>query len=292
MMSPPFFLVFTDLDGTLLDHNSYGWEEAIPALELCRTRGVPLILVSSKTRAEMEVLRRKLSISTPFISENGGGVFFLRDTFNDPPPGSSPTHIPGLSQENSTGSSAWREKGLWILSLGVSYDHLIKTFREIRKELGWRMKGFADMEIDEISRLTGLDKDRARLATIREYDEPFIIEGDEPTDLVPLKRAAEKRGLLITSGGRFYHLQGKNDKAKGMELITAWYKQNHKEVLTVALGDSPNDFGMLERADFPVLIRSRRSFPDLKKRIPRLTITDDTGPKGWNSAVLNILSRN
>ena len=77
-----------------------------------------------------------------------------------------------------------------------------------------------------------------------------------------------------------------------MELITEWYKEYHKELLTVALGDSPNDFGMLERADFPVLIRSRRSFPDLKKRIPRLRITDDIGPKGWNSAILNILSRN
>jgi len=291
-MSSPFFLVFTDLDGTLLDHNTYGWEEAIPALELCRTRAVPVILVSSKTRAEMAALRRRLTISEPFISENGGGVFFLKETFNDPPSGSSPADIAGISPGDSTGSSAWKEKGLWILSLGVSYPLLIKAFQEIRNELGWRMKGFSDMGVEEISALTGLDNEGVRLATMREYDEPFIIEGEEPADLAPLKRAAEQRGLLITSGGRFYHLQGKNDKAKGMELITEWYKEYHKEILTVALGDSPNDFGMLERADFPVLIRSHRSFPDLKKRIPRLRITDDIGPKGWNSAVMNILSRN
>ena len=292
MMSPPFFLVFTDLDGTLLDHNTYGWKEAIQALELCRTRAVPVILVSSKTRAEMEVLRRRLSMSAPFISENGGGVFFLRETFNDPPSGSSPSDIRGFSPGDSTGSLAPTEKGLWILSLGVSYARLTKAFQEIRNELGWRMKGFSDMGIEEISRLTGLDKEGARLATMREYDEPFIIEGEEPTDLAPLICAAEQRDLLITSGGRFYHLQGKNDKGKGMELITEWYQEYHEEVLTVALGDSPNDFGMLERADFPVLIRSQRGFPDLKRRIPRLRITDDIGPKGWNSAVMNILSRN
>jgi len=292
IMSSPFFLVFTDLDGTLLDHNTYGWEEAIPALELCRTRGVPVILVSSKTRAEMALLRRRLSISAPFISENGGGIFFLKETFNDPPSGSSPADIPGFSPGDSPGFSAWREKGLWILSLGVSYPRLIKAFQEIRNELGWSMKGFSDMGVEEISRLTGLDKEGARLATMREYDEPFIIQGEESTDLAPLIRAAEKRGLSITSGGRFYHLQGKNDKGKGMELITERYQEYHKEVLTVALGDSPNDFGMLERADFPVLIRSRCTFPDLKIRIPRLRITDDTGPKGWNSAVMNILNRN
>ena len=292
MMSLPFFLVFTDLDGTLLDHHTYGWEEAIPAIELCRTRGVLIILVSSKTRAEMATLRRRLSISAPFISENGGGIFFLKEIFKDPPSGSSPADTPGFSPGDSTELSTWREKGLWILSLGVSYPRLIKALQEIRNELGWRMKGFSDMGVEEISRLTGLDKEGARLATMREYDEPFMIEGEKPTDLAPLERAAEQRGLLITSGGRFYHLQGKNDKAKGMELITEWYQEYHKEVLTVALGDSPNDFGMLERADFPVLIRSRRSFPDLKKRIPKLRITDDIGPKGWNSAVLSILSRN
>ena len=291
-MSPPFFLVFSDLDGTLLDHNTYEWEEATPALELCRTRGVPVILVSSKTRAEMDVLRRRLSLFAPFISENGGGIFFPGETSKDPPSGSSGADIPGFSSGDATGFSTCREKGLWKLSLGVSYHRLIKAFQEIRNELGWNMKGFSDMGVKEISRLTGLDKDGVRLATRREYDEPFIIEGEEPTDLAPLMRAAEQRGLLITSGGRFYHLQGKNDKAKGVELITEWYKKYHRDILTVALGDSPNDFGMLERADFPVLIRSQRSFPDLIKRIPRLRITDDTGPKGWNSAVINILREN
>jgi mannosyl-3-phosphoglycerate phosphatase len=291
-MSPPFFLVFSDLDGTLLDHNTYGWEEAVPALELCKTRDVPVILASSKTRAEMDVFRRRLSLSAPFISENGGGIFFPGEISKDPSYASSGAESPGFSPGDATGFSICREKGLWKLSLGVSYPRLIKAFQEIRNELGWNMKGFSDMGVEEISRLTGLDKEGARLATRREYDEPFIIEGEEPTDLTPLIRAAEQRGLLITSGGRFYHLQGKNDKAKGVELITAWYKKYHRDILTVALGDSPNDFGMLEWADFPVLIRSQRSFPDLIKRIPRLRITDDTGPKGWNSAVINILREN
>ena len=170
MMSLPFFLVFTDLDGTLLDHHTYGWEEAIPALELCRTRGVPVILVSSKTRAEMDVLRRRLSISAPFISENGGGIFFPGEISKDPPPVSSRADIPGFSPGDSTGFSAYRENGLWILSLGVSYHRLIKAFQEIRNELGWNMKGFSDMGVETISQLTGLDKDGVRLATMREYD--------------------------------------------------------------------------------------------------------------------------
>jgi HAD superfamily hydrolase (TIGR01484 family) len=84
-LDPPFFIIFTDLDGTLLDHTTYGWKEAVPALDICRRRGVPVVFASSKTRAEMDVLRRRMSLSDPFISENGGGVFFPRETFSAPP---------------------------------------------------------------------------------------------------------------------------------------------------------------------------------------------------------------
>ncbi len=42
-------LVFTDLDGTLLNHDDYSWEAARPALEELQRQSIPLILVSSKT---------------------------------------------------------------------------------------------------------------------------------------------------------------------------------------------------------------------------------------------------
>lgn len=288
----PFYLVFTDLDGTLLDHDTYGWGAAIPALDQCREKGVPVILVSSKTRVEMDILRRRLALSAPFISENGGGIFFPIETFPDPPPGAFLAGDLTVSARSPAVSEGGRGAGLWEISLGVPYARLVQALEDIRQELNWDIKGFANMGFEEISHLTGLDKREAQWAAMREYDEPFIIQGEEPGDLAPLYRAAEKRGLRITSGGRFHHLQGKNDKAKGMELLTAWYRVRHKDVMAIALGDSPNDFAMLDRADIPVLIRSRRTFPDLKRRIPSLRISDQFGPAGWNSVVLCILSQN
>ena len=56
------------------------------------------------------------------------------------------------------------EIGLWILSLGVPYAHLIKAFKRFVNELGWNFKGFSDMRVEEISRLTGLDEEASRLA--------------------------------------------------------------------------------------------------------------------------------
>src|SRR4030042_1090542 len=68
-------LVFTDLDGTLLDHRNYSFEPARPALRLLRESGIPLIICTSKTRAEVEEIRAALGNTDPFVVENGGAVF-------------------------------------------------------------------------------------------------------------------------------------------------------------------------------------------------------------------------
>src|SRR5512143_2726927 len=68
-------VIFTDLDGTLLHPKTYSFTEALPALELIRERGIHLVLCSSKTRAEIEVYRKRLHNEAPFIVENGGAIF-------------------------------------------------------------------------------------------------------------------------------------------------------------------------------------------------------------------------
>src|SRR5690606_30108664 len=69
-------VVFSDLDGTLLDHKSYSFEPARPALALLSARGIPLILASSKTEAEMRPIAVAMGIDHPMIVENGAGVAF------------------------------------------------------------------------------------------------------------------------------------------------------------------------------------------------------------------------
>jgi mannosyl-3-phosphoglycerate phosphatase len=273
VMSP--FLIFTDLDGTLLDHETYRWKEAEPALALCRRRSVPVILVSSKTRAEMDVLRVQLGLSSPYISENGGGIFFPVGGISTPPP------------------VAVHDGGSWKWSLGPPYEHLVEALDAIRKELGWSIRGFSEMSPHEISQLTGLNPETGRLAAMREFDEPFVVSDPQVVDMEALDAAAKGRGLQVTIGGRFYHLQGKNDKGEAVRKLIAWYRDQEpaSSLITMALGDSPNDFTMLQQVDCPVLVRSRRSYPEWGDKIPGLSVTRETGPRGWNKAVLKILSR-
>jgi mannosyl-3-phosphoglycerate phosphatase len=82
-------VVFSDVDGTLLDQDSYSWSAAKSAVEHLKQRNIPCVLVTSKTRAEVERLREQMGNNHPFIVENGGAAFVPRGYFPFQIPGSS-----------------------------------------------------------------------------------------------------------------------------------------------------------------------------------------------------------
>ncbi|MEO0772984.1 MAG: HAD-IIB family hydrolase [Pseudomonadota bacterium] len=130
-------LVFTDLDGTLLDHETYSWAEAAPALDVLRKGGAGLILASSKTAAEMAPLRAELGFSDwPAIVENGSGL--LTSEADDKPYRRLRDAIGGLPQ-------------------------------------GFR--GFGDMDAGEVSDRTGLSPEAAVRAKARQFSEPGLWTG-------------------------------------------------------------------------------------------------------------------
>ncbi|MFC1493827.1 HAD-IIB family hydrolase [Thermodesulfobacteriota bacterium] len=266
-----FFLIFTDLDGTLLDSDSYSWEDAKPALCYCQKNGIPVVIVSSKTRAEIEVLQRDMKLNCPFISENGGGIYF---------PGNFPV------DQSIEGILSAGEKSKLIL--GKPYDYLVSQLDEISMETGIRLKGFSQMSQGEIIKLTGLSREECDRAIKRDFDEPFIIL-DEDIDIDTIHFSAENRGLIISEGGRFLHLHGQSDKGKAINRLISIYESMHGRIFSIALGDSPNDFAMFESANQAVLIKSIKHFNNLGEMFPGIIITEKQGPEGWNVAVLEIL---
>jgi mannosyl-3-phosphoglycerate phosphatase len=266
-----FFLVFTDLDGTLLDHDSYQWEKAKPALSYCRNTGTPVIIVSSKTRSEIEIIQRDMNLNFPFISENGGGIYF---------PGNF------LNVQSIKGILPAGDK--FKLTLGKPYDYLVSQLDEISKETGIRVQGFSQMSRKEIISLTGLTAEECGRAVRRDFDEPFIIL-DKESGETAINSSAEKRGLKVTEGGRFYHLHGQSDKGKAVKHLVSIYKGIYSKIFSFVLGDSPNDFAMFKYADQAVLIRSEKQFDNLEERFPGIVVTETRGPEGWNSAILDLL---
>lgn len=267
----PFLVIFTDLDGTLLDKQTYSWEEAKPALLECKARSIPIVIVTSKTRVELGKIREELHLNDPFITENGGAVFFPKEKFPSPPRDAEPIN------------------NLWMWSLGTPHSTLKKALREIAIELGIRLTGFSDMNLDQVMACTGLDQDRAAQACSREYDEPFLLDNQSRDREDMLLRAALKRGLQVSKGDRFYHLHGKSDKGLAAKRLIEWYKEKKDQMLSIGIGDSPNDFPLLEVVDRPIFVGDPAILHESKANLSNLIITDIRGPKGWNKAVLDLI---
>jgi mannosyl-3-phosphoglycerate phosphatase len=266
-------IIFTDLDGTLLDHETYAFTEALPALDLVRAREIPLIFCSSKTRVEIEYWRERLQNDHPFISENGGGIFIPPSYF---PAGAVKDIWP--TTEGVGGCS--------VLLLGKPYAVLRDVLLGLRDE-GFEIRGFGDMTAEEISKTTGLSLDQAELAKKRDFDEPFFFYGEERKRAKLLASIGE-RGFRY-SQGKFYHLMGENDKGKAVDILRTLYERKVGDIATIALGDSPVDFPMLERVDYPVLVRNYKGEHDPRITLPNLMKVDGMGPKGWNQALLMLL---
>lgn len=270
LYSGAMLVVFSDLDGTLLNQDSYDWRQCRPALEALQQRGVPLVLASSKTRAELEFWRIRLGNTHPYIVENGGALFV--------PEGYFPFQLPGAATRH----------GCQVIQLGRPYQELVAALEAAAAESGARVLGFHRMTVGQVRRRSGLPLAQARLAKQREYDEPFQIQGLTPPG--PLLGAIERRGLRWTRGGRFYHILGNNDKAAGVEMLIQAYRQAHGAIRTVGLGDGWNDLGFLSLTDTPILIRNPLA-PELQNVLGRARITTEPGPAGWNEAILQILSQ-
>ena len=273
-MTIPKLLIFTDLDGTLLDQETYSFKQALPALEVIQRKGIPLILSSSKTRAEMEVYRRELRNNHPFISENGGAIFIPKEYFSFQFP---------YDRELD---------GYAVLELGTFYLQIIEVLKSIRQETGVQITGFSDLTEEELTSLCGLSLEEAKFAKKREYDEPFMIKGGLK-EIEIVKEEIKKRGMGYTWGGRFHHIFGKNDKGKAVEILKELYENQFFSIYTIGIGDSLNDLPMLSAVDHPIFFKGEGSIclePHLEPPLKNITWVEGKGPLAWNEVILRIIN--
>jgi len=269
------WVVFTDLDGTLLDHTSYKWDAAREALEDLRDARVPLVIVTSKTRAEAMPFLRRLRRREPFVVENGGAIYF--------PAGYFPPNITGALPAG---------RGWLRVALGTSRPRLLRALARAAKRAGVRVRGFAQMREREVRDLAGLPLPRARRARQREFDEPFVIlEGGERATS-KLKHAIHREGLQLTRGSRFLHILGDNDKGAAVQKLISWFRRARGgAVRTVGLGDSPNDIPMLRAVHVPIVVARPGGRYDQAtlSAVAGVRRAGGVGPAGWNRAVLHLL---
>ncbi len=258
-------IIFTDLDGTFLNHHNYSFAESGEALNKISEEKIPLVFTTSKTKIEVELLQKKVGIEEPFIVENGAALFIPKNYQNF----------------NLDFLTDFEDKK--VLVLGKTYKQILNFYNEYKEEFG--MVGFSDMSDEEIADVTNLDIKSVQLAKQREFTEPFILK--DITKLQKLKNLASTDKIKITQGGRFFHLIGENqDKGIAVKKSIALFEKLYNEKLkTIALGDGENDIKMLEVVDVPIIIKNHKD-EYLKTDIKNIQKSSFQGSLGWNEMVL------
>lgn len=257
MTNPLSVMVFTDLDGTLIDHDTYRWDAAQEALTALKRISAAVVLASSKTAAEIGALRSELGLEGwPAIVENGAGI---------------------LSPHGTTAHH------------GAQYDAVRSALETLPSALRECFRGFGDMTADQLVEMTGLALPQAKLAQQRAYSEPgqWLGTAQQQADFLA---CLLEHGVTAQQGGRFLTLSFGGNKADKLLKIVQTYQPQH----TIALGDAPNDIQMLENVDFGVVVANphRAPLPVLKGEARgHIVRTKEAGPVGWNTAVLQLLDR-
>lgn len=268
----PRWLIFSDLDGTLLDHHTYRHDEADAVLGALETQHIPLILASSKTQSELLFYREVLHNRHPFIVENGAAVFIPAGYFSQQP------------------ADTRTKNGFWIKEFVAERKHWQQLIQQLPDEFQNDFTTFRAAGIDGIIKMTGLDVHAAARAAHRNYGEPVCWLGSPGRRREFIKKLRQN-GAQVLEGGRFLHVSGDCDKGQALHWLADVYHQHSadSQFETIALGDSQNDVAMLEAADQAVVIRSPVHPPPRLHNQTQSITSSYFGPRGWAATLSELL---
>ena len=255
-------LIFTDLDGSLLNHNNFEFREIKDFILNCIKNGIKIIPNTSKTKSEIEVFLDQLGQNLPFVVENGAAIHNL-----------DLVHRKFKFKNNS-------------LVFSRSVNEILELFeKRIPIELKKRCSFLKDMSSIEQMKILGLNKKYLPFALNREYSMPLVFDGSK--ELVnKFTVLLKKIGMKLHEGGRIYNICDDCSKGKAMTTLTEKLKNEfNSNSHTIVIGDSPNDISMLNVSDQPCVIPlpNKKNLNYLKgQKIIRAT---QSAPRGWEEVV-------
>ena len=256
-------LLFTDLDGSLLNKKTFDFNAASYLIKDCISKGINIIPNSSKTDLELNEICEDLNIPKIYISENGScikGLNFLSNSLNKE------------------------------ISLSRSKEIILKNFIE-NVDINLRQKCLIleNEPLQNQIKILGLPKDKIPKALNRKFSFPFIFEGNENQEL-QLKTIVKKYGLKIQFGGRVLNLGDEVSKGNAMKtFVSLLSKETKKDYVLICVGDNENDFDMLDKCDYPCLVKNG---PIKKINFKNQCIfSTQEAPYGWVEVVNKTLNK-
>ncbi|WP_437888742.1 mannosyl-3-phosphoglycerate phosphatase-related protein [Phytobacter sp. V91] len=260
-------LIFSDVDGTLMDSHTSDWQPAAQWLAHLREHQVPVILCSSKTAAEMDAIQRILGLQgLPFIAENGAVIQLDKRWQAD-------VHYPRIRQ-------------------GTSHSEIALLLVQLRQQHGFKFTTFSELDDRILAEVTGLPLAQASLARMQEASETLIWR-DSDEQMSAFTALLADRDLRFVQGARFWHvLDARGGKDSAVNWLTRQYHHYAgKFFTTLGLGDGPNDAPLLDAVDFAVVVKGlNRHGIRLRNDSPeRVFHTTLEGSAGWREGLDHML---
>ncbi|MGI0031376.1 MAG: HAD-IIB family hydrolase [Nitrososphaeraceae archaeon] len=259
-------VIFTDIDGTLLDSHLPDIKKMKKLVAKTLESGAHLILCSSKTEPEQNKIKSNMDLHEPYIVENGGATIVPMDYFK---------------KSKITSSKIFQKN--YIIETGGTAQRINSILKKIKNKHDIDFKAVSDLSISELSKITKLPRDYASRMMKRKYSET-IVQIDH-NNFPKFASIVEKEGLKIIPGGQYFDITLGNDKGTAVKvLIDIFRKEYSNNVIFFGIGDSKNDESMLTLMDFPMLVQKpNRSWESLQMN--DLQKINGIGPTGWEIAL-------
>ena len=266
-------VVVTDIDDSLLEPGARALPSERAALDFLTDRGIPLVINSSRTHAEIERIQETLRLLTPSISEHGSALFI--------PLGSFPS-IP---------DRAARAVGGHIIEFGRPYHEIVDAVRETARELGVEIVGFADLTIEDAARELGVTDVEAQLAKLREYTELIRIADETDARRSHVLNALRRRGLRCWPIGRHHLVTATRDRAESLLTLKALWRHAWGEPpCIVGVGNSEDDVTWLRYADVAVIVQNdHNGVARILSKLPTARVSQRPGRVGWSDAIVEFV---
>jgi mannosyl-3-phosphoglycerate phosphatase len=273
-MLAPRVIIFTPAN--LLGSPTRTGYPASEALAEIERRNIPLVLLTRGTRAQLEILRRKIGHAHPFVSEGGGGLFL--------PDGYFALRLEG----------ARRAARYLCVPFGRTSQEAGAAVEDIAEQAGAEVVRYADMNAREISRNAGMSEREAEASREREFSDRFFFAGNTDFAAPSFEKIATEQNWQIRHCKPFWELYSGNDEGKAVRYVMRLYREALRSRLrSVAIGASFEDLSLLAASDQAFILPfSARDFDErLLAKLPNSVRIDVPGAVGWNQTVLDVLSR-
>ncbi len=254
-------IFISDLDGTLLGHTDFSFDEIKDAIIELIAAGISLIPASSKTKPEIEDFCRSLGVDLPFICENGAALVNSHLLHSQDRQNGTAADSHTLGRDPKILMAAWR-------------DEIPKTLREMCAFLD-------DMETAKQQTILALEGEALVRAMDRSHSALFTFHATA-ADFGELQEQAEKAGLMVQCGGRVCALSAQHDKASYHHMIRQTVTDEGNAPILVGFGDAPNDVTMLQSCDIACVIPRPDGQPLILPKPPQMLVQAEiAAPLGW-----------